>query len=53
LKEALPAKGKKAKVHHPAMPYIELPAFMASLRDREGTDVRALKFLILTAAPVR
>jgi len=50
LKEALPAKGKKAKVHHPAMPYIEVPAFMASLASREGTDVRALEFLILTAA---
>jgi integrase len=50
LKEALPAKGKKAKVHHPAMPYVEVPAFMASLARGEGNEVRALELLILTAA---
>jgi integrase len=36
-------------VHHPALPYAELPAFMAELGQREGTAARALAFTILTA----
>ena len=40
-----------AKVdHHAALPYRELPAFTAALRQREGTAARALEFTILTAA---
>lgn len=35
--------------HHPAMPYAEVPAFMAELREREGIAPRALEFVILTA----
>jgi integrase len=38
----------KAK-HHEAMPYADLPAFMARLRERESMSARALEFLILTA----
>jgi integrase len=34
--------------HHAAMPYEELPAFMATLRRREGSAFRALEFAILT-----
>jgi integrase len=34
--------------HHPALPYTELPAFMTTLRQREGTSFRALEFAILT-----
>jgi integrase len=51
LKEALaaPAKIKKIK-HHPALPYVELPAFMAELRARDGIAARALEFTVLTAA---
>lgn len=34
----------------PALPYAELPAFMAALRSRHGEAARALEFTILTAA---
>ncbi|WP_100259629.1 tyrosine-type recombinase/integrase [Qipengyuania seohaensis] len=36
--------------HHAAMPYAEVPAFMAKLREREGIAAMALEFTILTAA---
>jgi len=36
--------------HHPALPYAELPAFMAELRAVAGIAARALEFTILTAA---
>jgi integrase len=49
--EVLPGRDRVAKVeHHAAVPYGELPAFMAELRKREGVAARALEFLILTAA---
>ena len=48
LRDALPAK-PKAK-HHKALPYAELPAFMAELRHRDSVSARALQFTILTAA---
>ncbi|MFW6094486.1 MAG: tyrosine-type recombinase/integrase [Pseudomonadota bacterium] len=35
--------------HHPAIPYRELPEFMARLRERKGMAARALEFLTLTA----
>ena len=47
LKDHLPAK-KKAK-HHKAVPYAELPAFMAKLATRNSRSARALEFTILTA----
>jgi integrase len=51
LDKLLPARAKVRKVkHHAALPYKELPAFMASLRRQEGVSARALEFLILTAA---
>ena len=51
LSEALPAPGKVArKVHHPALPYPELPSFMVQLRARQGMPARALELTILTAA---
>ena len=47
----LPRHGASKKVrHHPAMPFAELPDFMAELRDRESISARALEFTILTAA---
>lgn len=50
LDAVLAKPGKVAKVeHHRALPFIQLPAFMAALRNREGTSARALEFLILTA----
>jgi integrase len=36
--------------HHPAMPFADLPAFMADLRDRQSISARALEFTILTVA---
>jgi integrase len=44
-----PSAGRRVK-HHKALPWQELPAFMAALRQRDGTSPRALEFLILTAA---
>jgi integrase len=50
--ENLLAKSSKVRhvKHHPALPYAELAAFMAALRERSGTTARALEFLILTAS---
>jgi integrase len=51
LAAVLPAKAQIAKVeHHRAMPYSEVPAFVAALAKHKGNDARALEFLILTAA---
>lgn len=36
--------------HHPALPFTQIGAFMARLRDQAGTGARALEFTILTAA---
>jgi integrase len=36
--------------HHAALPYAEVPAFMADLRGRDSVSARALEFAILTAA---
>jgi len=35
--------------HHKAVPYAEMPAFMASVRERKSTSARALEFTVLTA----
>jgi integrase len=51
LDKLLPAPGKLRKVkHHPALPYADMPGFMAELREREGLSARALEFTILSAA---
>jgi len=51
LQEMFPAVGKIAKVnHHEAMPYVEVPAFMSKLRERNHIAARALEFTILCAA---
>ena len=51
LDKLLPAGSKVRKVkHYPSLPYDELAAFLASLREQEGTAARALEFTILTAA---
>ena len=50
LAEMLPAKTKIYKVkHHKALPYADIPAFMQSLRERDGVSARALEFTILSA----
>ena len=51
LEHLLPAPSQVAPVKHfAALPYAELPAFMAKLRAKEGVTARALEFTILTVA---
>jgi integrase len=51
LDNLLPARSRVREVRHlAALPYAELPAFLASLRAREAMAARGLEFLILTAA---
>lgn len=51
LAKLLPAHKRFATVrHHPALPFEQMPVFMAELRTRVGTSARALEFMILTAA---
>jgi len=49
LEYSLPKKTKVRPVeNHAALPYRELPAFMATLRNQKGIAARALEFTILT-----
>jgi integrase len=41
---------ERRQVHHPALPYPELPAFMGELARRDDVPSRALEFAVLTAA---
>jgi integrase len=51
LDQLLPAKSQVSPVeNHPALPYAEVPEFMAKLRAKEGVSARALEFTILTVA---
>jgi integrase len=51
LDKLLPSRAKVRKPkHHNALPYAELPKFMAELRKEEGIAAQALEFTILTAA---
>jgi integrase len=51
LKELLPScRQLRATVHHPALPYREIGAFMALVRAQDGVIARAFEFLVLTAA---
>jgi integrase len=51
LENLLPAKSKVRRVeHHAALPYGQLPEFVAELRRQEGVGALALEFAILTAA---
>jgi len=51
LDQVLPAPRKIAPiVHHNAMPFQDVPAFMAALRQQDTVAARALEFLIHTAA---
>jgi len=48
--ELVARKDLRKPKHHAALPYVEVGAFMANLREREGVAARALEFSILTAA---
>jgi integrase len=51
LENLLPKRSKVRRVeHHAALPYAEIAAFTAELRQQEGVAARALEFAILTAA---
>jgi len=51
LDQLLPARRKvRAVRHHAALPYREMPEFMARLRQQPGTAARCLGFTILTVA---
>jgi integrase len=51
LAHLLPQQRKVQKrEHYSALPYAEVPAFLALLRKQEGTAARALEFAILAAA---
>jgi integrase len=50
LKNVLPARQRLTRGHHAAMPFAEVPAFVARLRKSEAMAARALELLILTAA---
>jgi integrase len=50
LDTLLPKRSKiRQEIHHPALPYVEIGAFMQDLRARDGIDARSLEFAILTA----
>jgi integrase len=51
LNQLLPALAKKSRVvHHKAMPFSEVGAFITRLRSESGVAARCLEFTILTAA---
>jgi integrase len=50
LENLLAKRQKLTRGHHAAMPYADIPTFVARLRERESVAARALEFAILTAA---
>jgi integrase len=51
LDKLLPARSRVRQVRHlAALPYYDLPLFLANLRKRDAFAARGLEFLILTAA---
>jgi integrase len=49
LDKLLPARKVLSRGHHAAMPYAEVPGFLAALRDNPTVSNLALEFTILTA----
>jgi integrase len=49
LDATLPKPSKLSRGHHAALPYADVPKFMADLRRREASAALALEFAILTA----
>lgn len=50
LAQILPARKRLSRGHHKAMPYEQVPAFIAELRARNAMAALALEFTILTGA---
>ena len=50
LDHLLPPPKKLARGHHKALPYADVPSFIATLRERDAVAADAMEFLILTAA---
>jgi integrase len=50
LDQLLPKRQRLSRGHHAALPYGDVPTFMADLRSRDAMAARALEFCILTAA---
>lgn len=50
LEHTLPKATKLSRGHHAALPYRDVPAFVAALRARVADSARALELIILTAA---
>jgi hypothetical protein len=50
LDQLLARRKRLEPVHHSALPYANIPAFLRELRRHKGVAARALEFLILTAA---
>jgi integrase len=50
LENLLSKQSRLTRGHHAAMPYKDVPAFMAKLRAREAVAASALEFAVLTAA---
>jgi integrase len=50
LDHLLPKRQKLARGHHKAMPYADVPGFVATLRGREAVAALALEFCILNAS---
>lgn len=50
LENLLSQRRKLARGHHPAMPFRDVPDFVAELRKREATAAAALEFAILNAS---
>lgn len=49
LDTVLPKRGRLTRGHHKALPYADMPVFMAELHEREALSARLMEFVILTA----
>jgi integrase len=50
IRQRQPSTQKLTRGHHAALPYAEMPAFMAKLRKDESISAKALEFCVLAAA---
>jgi integrase len=53
LDHLLPARRREPVGHHAALPYRDVPAFVAEIRSREDVAALCLRFLVYTAARLR